>query len=64
MKFPGDRHNSRLSAQALEMQIGQEKKDPDVKSMSGSPTATLVLGLLEMKGEGFFRRAPRQDQIT
>src|ERR1700675_3318294 len=30
----------------------------------GPHSATLVLGLLEMKGEGFFRRAPRQDQIT
>jgi hypothetical protein len=40
------------------------RKKTEVKPTSGDPTATLVLGLLEMKGEGFFRRAPRQDQIT
>jgi len=31
---------------------------------SGDPTATLVLGLLEMKGEGFFRRARDKIQIA
>jgi hypothetical protein len=30
----------------------------------GDATRILVLGLLERKGEGFSRRAPRQDQIT
>jgi hypothetical protein len=40
------------------MQSGQEKKDPDAKPTSGDPTATLVLGLLEMKGGKIFSKSP------
>jgi hypothetical protein len=35
-----------------------KEKKPHIKPTSEDPRATLVLGLLEMKGEGFFRRAP------
>jgi hypothetical protein len=38
------------------MQSGQEKKDPDAKPTSGD--ATLVLGLLEMKGGKIFSKSP------
>ena len=49
---------------SLETQIAQ-KKNPDAKRTPGGILLeTFVLGLLEMNGEGSFRRAPRQDQIT
>jgi hypothetical protein len=49
---------------ALKIQIAQKKRTQTQNRRPGDLLETFVLGLLEMKGEGFFRRAPRQDQIT
>jgi hypothetical protein len=66
MNFPGHRHNRCLGTNVplggMHSMIRSltNDKDPDVKPKSGDANCeALVLGLLKMKGEGFFRRAPQ-----